>query len=650
MSSRTRAIRWLVWVGLCALGVFQGGASELNWLQIKPLLDRYCLECHGGDKVKGEVDFSLIQTWDDAVAQYELWETVVERLRESEMPPEDEPQPTPEEKNQILRWYQSALVDSVQASPGPFQPRRLSAKEYRNTLRSVFGFDLEVAIIKAEQTLAESSLVLKLLPTDPPGASGFTNDTHTNPLTPLIWGQYSYLIDSALDRLFSATEPSHLVALAGPGSDGDWPRERVDHLLREVWNRALRRPVEGEKLAAGVERVCAESDREQAVRAEIKAILMSPGFLYRGLLMTSEEPGQQAVDDYEYAERLSYFLWGDMPDETLRRLAGEGELRRPSVIAEQVDRLLASPKARHLADTFAWEWFSLGEMDTASGQVPMVVALRTQVMDFVQYLFRENRPIMELIDSETTFINPFLARYYPKDRRQMAAYRKQKGIEMEIVAHQRIRLEHTKERGGLLTMPGILAMNRGPVLRGVWMLERILGEHLPEPPPDVGQVPANGAGENRSFRERFEAHRSQATCAICHDKIDPLGFAAQGYDQRGGYTLVEQAEADDGGIRFLDKDGKLIDTSGQMPNGEPFASFDELKTILMTSYRPQIMRNVVERTLAFGLCRKLALHDRPTVDAILAELEAEEGGFRDLVLLIVKSLPFRETVVKPGKS
>ncbi len=616
--------------------------------EIEPLVKRYCVECHGGGKVKGDVDFTLMKTPADVDARFETWETVVELLEQNEMPPEDKEQPTQDEKQKIYRWYQQRFVDSIEAHPGYFRPRRLSAAEYRNTLATLFGFDLEVNIREAEQTVVEKSLVMKLLPTDPPGASGFTNDTAANPLTPLIWNQYSYVVDSALDQFFLPEHRTEVERYAGEfANDGLTPKQ-ARRLVQAFAQRVYRRPADVDWVADLFSENISQSGLIQAVKDELKALLMSPSFLYRGLLMPKEKGSQQLVDDFELAERLSYFLWGDMPDERLSRLAEEGRLGQADVLERQVQRMLQSPKSRHLVDDFAWQWFALEDMEQASRQVPHVVAMRSQVQDFVHYLLVEDRPLLELIDSDVSFVSPLIAKFYPKDRKQMKVYRKQRGIELEIVPPQRIELRNTPERGGLLSMPGILAMNRGPILRGVWMLERILGEHLPEPPPDVGQVPANRSGETLSFRERFELHRSQASCAVCHNKIDPLGFAAQGYDDRGNYILQSVSSA--GGAMPVDKKGNPVDTSGRMPNGETFTGFEELKTILKTSYRRQIIQNIVERTLSYALCRKLELYDRPTVEAMVNHLDSEKGTYGELIRLIVNSLPFRETFVKGESS
>lgn len=612
------------------------------------------MKCHGGEKVKGKVDFVTILDSDQSLAEnFELWESVRDVLAFEEMPPEDELQPGDRERKEFLTWYQKHFVDSVEAKPGDFQPRRLSVHEYRNTLRSLFGFELEVAVIEAEQTVTEKSLVRKLLPTDPPGESGFTNDTHGNPLTTVIWDQYSYLVDRALKELFSARRKPQLAAFTGVPEKSEIDEASAKRTVEIFASRAWRRPASEEDLTTSfrnLEGLAGDSLREQ-LQQELKAILMSPQFFYRGLLVEGSAGQQAPVDTFELAERLSYFLWADMPDAELSRLAVSGALAKPEVLKAQITRLLDDPASRNLADNFALEWLALDEIGNAEKNPPVADALLTQPLDFVDYLFREDRPLVELIDSPTTFINQHTARFYPSDRKQLAGYQRQKGIEVESLPNQRITLEHHADsRGGILTMPGILTMNRGPVIRGTWILERILGDHLGEPPADVGQVAPNRKGETLSFRERFEQHRNQSACAVCHDKIDPLGFALQAYDDRGvdlldGATAKAGGKKNEGGI-----DPASLDTSGQLPTGESFANFAELKNILISTQRRTVIRNLVDRTLSYALCRKTEMFDQPTIEEITERLMNDEATFRDLVQDVVFSLPFQETTFPVAES
>ncbi len=419
---------------------------------VQPFLKKYCVTCHSnGKEAKGGVDFTTM-TAANAVASFEVWESVAGVLEERQMPPEDEPQPSEAEVDRVLAWYRNTLVNAVGSHPGFFKPRRLCATEYRNTLRSLFGFDLEVAIIEAEQTVAEKSLVMKLLPTDPPGESGFTNDTHSAPLSTLLWDQYSYLADAGLAELLSKKRRSYLETVTGPIGDEGLTVDQAEAVVRWFVPRALRRPPAEDQLQAIIEAVRDASSPQVALKSELKVVLMSPAFLYRGMLVARAPGRVTAVDDFELAERLSYFIWADMPDDELSGLAAKGELHKSEVLLAQITRMLDSPKARSLADDFAVQWLSLDQIAKQAKRVPQAEALKSQPRDFIHYLFAEDRLLLELIDSRTTFANVFTAGYYGDDRKQMKRFTKPKGIEVQIVPNQKLTLVHTKSRGGILTM------------------------------------------------------------------------------------------------------------------------------------------------------------------------------------------------------
>ena len=269
-------------------------------------------------------------------------------------------------------------------------------------------------------------------------------------------------------------------------------------------------------------------------------------------------------------------------------------------------------------------------------------SLKSQPIDFLDYLFTEDRPVLELIDSKITFVNQGTSGFYGKDRGRLKFQAKPKGIERTRTPNQRLELVNAEGRGGLLTMPGILTMNQGAIQRGTWMLRQILGEQLGEPPADVPPIKGNPPGKKLTFRERFELHRADASCARCHEKIDPLGFALEAYDKNGRFLTPSGRKAP--------KNSQPIDTSGKLPSGESFENFAELKAILLTSQREPVVRNVVERTLAYALCRKLVRSDQPVVDAITRELCETDGTWQSLFQQVANSLPFREAIIETEAS
>lgn len=601
---------------------------------VRPIIEHSCIKCHGGEKVKGKVDFSKILTQADADAHFDLWETVESVLEAGEMPPEDEPPLSEADQKAIITWYRQRLEAPIEALPGDFRPRRLSGPEYRNTLRSLFGFDLKVAVAKAEQTVAgEESLVLKLLPTDPPGASGFVNDTRGARLSSVILDEYSHLSDAALETLFSKIKRETAAGFS---------MAQAETLIRSFVPRAMRRTVSGEqadKMIAALDGKDGEA-LIAATKFELKAVLMSPAFLYRGILMEGTPGKQQPVDPFELAERLSYFLWEDMPDEELAKAAANGSLSSPEALAVQVERMLLSPKARSLAESFGVQWLGLESLDELLQSDPIRLhALKTQPVDFLHYLFTEDRPVMEIIDSKITFVNQGTSGFYGKDRQRMTRYATTKGIERQTTPNQRLTLVDAEGRGGILTMPGILTMNEGPIQRGTWMLRQILGEQLGDPPADTPPIEPSPRGRNLSFRERFEIHRSNVTCARCHEKIDPLGFAFEAYDENGQYLLASDRKKGN-------KESAPINASGKLPSGEAFEDFAQLKSIFLTSQRETIVRNIVVRTLSYALCRKLERRDQPTVETITKNLCENNGTWKSLFIQIARSLPFRETIIE----
>lgn len=641
-----------VWSACSLLSHTQGAqADDVFFRDVQPILSKYCVKCHSGKNANAHVDFSVFKNSETLIESFEFLDSAIEQLNAHSMPPEDKPQPSADERRKVQAWYDH-FIDNVESRPAVFRSRRLAVNEYRNTLRSVVGFDLEVAVIEAEQTVAQKSMVVKLLPTDPPGASGFTNDTRVNRLTTVVWDQYSYLVDAALEELFTDKRRSTLEAFVGPLNGQPLSNSQAEQLVKKFVPRAWRRPVPQGELAKILARLESKkgADLVSAVKLELKTCLMSPSFIFRGLRHQGKradgQDTRQPVDSFELAERLSYFFWADMPNDRLIALATDGSLTKPEVFKAQIDRMIRSPKARSLTDDFATQWLTLNEIEHVNKNVPQMMALKSQPLDFMNYLFTENRPLLELVDSKTAFANPHTARIFGADAKQMTRYVKQRGIEVEIVRNQKIKLEHTTSRGGILTMQGVLAMNEGPILRGTWVLERILGDELPNPPANVGQVQGNKRGENLTFRQRFEQHRSNATCAICHDKIDPLGFSLQSYGT-GGQFIKGNVKLTKKEIRKGVKkpNPKSINTRGQLPTGEKFEDINGLKKILVTTQRAAVIRNIVRRTMSYALCRKLEIYDRPAVESIVKKMDETNGTWRDLFHEVANSVPFRETIL-----
>jgi hypothetical protein len=430
-------------------------------------------------------------------------------------------------------------------------------------------------------------------------------------------------------------------------------REQARQIVTRFATRAYRRPAtaaEVERLLKLVDAAVARGDKwEASIRLGLEAVLVSPKFLFRVELddrPDSAEP--HPIDEYQLASRLSYFLWGSMPDDELFNLAGKKALT--ANLDAQVRRMLKDPKAKSLVDDFFVQWLQLRRLKTAAPDPKLFptfneglrAAMLTETELFVGEVVREDRSILDLIDTDFTYLNEPLARHYGiTDTQGNAAGVARSGDrattirpgEQPIRGREFVRVSLTGgERGGLLTQASVLTVTSNPtrtspVKRGKWVLEQVLGTPPPPPPPDVPALPESPqAVQSGSLRQRMEQHRANPSCASCHARMDALGFAFENYDAVGA---------------FRTKDGDFaIDPSGTLPDGRSFRGPAELKAILKAK-KELFGRCLAEKMLTYALGRGLEPYDRPAVDKIVAALARDDYRFSTLVLEIARSDPFR---------
>ena len=424
---------------------------------------------------------------------------------------------------------------------------------------------------------------------------------------------------ASYDRIF--------VCRPRPGEhDEGCAREVVTNLAR----RAYRRPVTAadvDPLLGLVRQAQAAGDSfEEGIRLALQAVLLSPNFLFR--IERDPAAGQdvRALDDHELASRLSYFLWADMPDERLFRLADAGRLSDPAMLRAETLRMLADPKARTLVTDFAAQWLQLRALDRAKpdpARFPTVDdelrdAMRIETELFLQTIVREDRSVLDLLDAPFTFVNGPLARHYGIP-----------GIDGE--AFQRVALDG-RQRSGLLSHASVLTVSSyptrtSPVLRGKWVLENLLGAPPPEPPADVPALEAAGtASGGATLREQMEAHRTNPSCAVCHNQIDPIGFGLEKYDAAGAWRTHEGDAP--------------IDDTGVLPDGTAFRGPAELKQVLRDR-ADAFRRNLSEKLLTYALGRGLEHYDAEALAAIVDTARANGGRWSAFVTGVVESAPFR---------
>jgi hypothetical protein len=356
-------------------------------------------------------------------------------------------------------------------------------------------------------------------------------------------------------------------------------------------------------------------------------MLVSPEFLFRIERdpPTARTGNAYRISDVELASRLSFFLWSTIPDAELLDLAERGRLKDPAVLERQVRRMLDDPRASALVSNFAGQWLHLRNVETVKPDpviFPFDEALRqsflTETALFVSSVFREDRSLLDLLSADYTFVNQRLAEHYGIPR---------------VYGSQFRRVTLTDEnRRGLLGHGSVLTVTSYPnrtsvVQRGKWILENLLGTPPPPPPPDVPELKAAPHGKVLSMREQMQAHRTNAVCAACHSRMDPIGFALENYDAVGRWRGEDA--------------GAPIDASGTLPDGTAFQGPAGLSQLLLNTYRDDFVRTATEKLLTYALGRGVEYYDYPTIRSINREAARDNYRVSSWVLAIVKSMPFQ---------
>ncbi|MBT5167357.1 MAG: DUF1592 domain-containing protein [Opitutales bacterium] len=410
----------------------------------------------------------------------------------------------------------------------------------------------------------------------------------------------------------------------------------IDKTLRAFGSRAFRRPQTQEDVQHYADFVrhqkkLGKTD-EAALKLGLSAILSSPKFLY---LDEGDESESVELDDYQLASRLSYFLWSSMPDDELIELAGSGHLGSSEILGAQVDRMLKDKKAKAFIEHFTDGWLRI---NTLGSMLPDEKAFESYYSQRLEHAMREetrryfgnllvgNGSILDLLDSDYTFLNGPLAKHYGF-----------KGINGETF--RRVSLPKNSHRGGLLGHASVLTVTANgvetsPVVRGVWILENILGTPPSPPPPDVEPLEPDTRGAT-TIREQLKKHRNVQACADCHAKIDPLGFALEFYDPIGGYRNRYPGP----GTQNKQIAGKRIDGSGELPSGESFKDESGLKKSLMAR-KGRFTQTLTEKLLVYGTGREMTYRDHEEIAGIAMELAESGYGLRDLVVAVASSEVF----------
>jgi hypothetical protein len=602
--------------------------------EVRPIFETFCYRCHGEEKMEGNLKLTPYQTDEEAKEDLEVWDRVLKRLLPHEMPPDGAKQPVMAQHRLVLRWLESlplshpceeiASDQSERFYKGHVMSRRLNRAEYANALRDLFGVEFDV---------------LNSLPADGAGGEGFDTTGSTLFTSTILLEKYldvaEHVVTTILPDELPAGAPANVAEARGRvlfvlPSESLSPRVAAEKIIARYARRAFRRTPTPEEMAS----LLIPFDRQQTaghgflagLRNSLAAMLISPHFLF----LAEPEPAQVGVyqlDDMRLAARLASFLWSSIPDEELLSAAEQGRLADADALRAQVRRMLHDPRAKALGDNFALQWLSLTNLGAtirpAKERFPefddeLCRCMKQEASELLVYIIREDRPLTELLNASYSLLNERLARHYRIDNVQGSSFRK-----VELPADQ---------RGGVLTLAGVLTatsypLRTSPVLRGRWVMESVLGERIPPPPPNVPTLPPQDPAPGEvSLRAQLERHRGQAECAACHKKMDPIGFGLENFDPLGRWRGDDESSA--------------RDTMGELPTGEKFAGPAELKAILLAQ-KERFLRHFVRKLLGYALGREINKFDQCAVDDTLKELAEHEDRASIVFTELVVSFPFR---------
>ena len=582
----------------------------------QPLLKNFCFKCHGLEKTKGGVNFVAVKSAADALKDPKTWDAALSALREKEMPPEGQPQPSDKERELLASWIDNAFKSfdpsKLPKDPGRVTAHRLSRLEYNNTIRDLLGMDSHPA---------------DAFPPDGSGGGGFDNNADTLFVPPILMEK---LLRSAGEILDQAPEDRLLKIASRPGVTQDKsPRAMLDFFA----SKAYRRPATNVEIDALMMLFAVGQKKglllKDALKLPYKAVLCSPKFLFRIELDPPGAAGREPhlLSDYELASRLSYFLWSSMPDDELFALADTKALQNPDAIKRQVARMLADKKAAAFSDSFCAQWLDLAEFKTSTQPDPrrfpdFSASLRSSMFDetiaFFDAIVRGGGVLTDFLDSDYSYLNEDLAKHY--------GIKNVTGPQLRRVALP------DKTRGGLLCMGSILVKNSypqrtSPVLRGKWVLTEMLGTPPPPPPPQVKVLPREDDVKNGlSFRKRLEAHRAKPECAGCHARMDPIGFGLENFDAVGRWRT--------------EISGQKVDATGVLTSGEKFDGPIEMKSVLLKK-KDGVLRNLAERMTAYALGRGIETFDAWAIKSMVDTVKQDGYKGASLVREIALSYPFR---------
>ena len=651
---------------------------------VQSILQTSCVQCHEAADGESNLNLQAFASKADFLASPKLLSRILRVVSQHEMPPPDEPPLTATQRQQLVDtfhvWLEECLRNDRRLTPVVM--RRLNRYEYNNAVRDLFKLRGDIyplpekvirgftpyfnpssdrfpeAIQLGNRTLGKNQIEKQILTGVVPYAidlqseHGFNNRGRELSLSPILMESFLQLGKSivhspefddysALTR--SVFQPP---AEAKRSEYEELARERLGPILR----RAFRRPIDDETLDRYVRFFAADlsthSSFQRSMKNTMAAILSSPRFLYLNHC-DSSDPSALRLDDFSLAARLSFFIWSSIPDAQLLELASQQVLHNPDVLRAQIQRMLSDPRSRALAENFARQWLRLDQLITAvpdfdrytvyysrigCEQWKLGLHMMVEPLLLFESIMVEDRSIMLFVDSNYAYRSDTLHAWYTDPSALEGRANRNRFPTNELLFRRR-RLQSRRE-GGVMTTAAVMTMTSSPlrtspIRRGAWVATAIFNQP-PPPPPDT--IPAIEADDQAieslglTLRQRLEQHQSDRSCATCHQKIDPLGFAFENFDAIGRWRQTYRS-------------GLSIDSAGTLFGQANFADVESFKDAILEN--PEwFMRGFIEHMLSYALGRELELEDRTTVEQILADSQQRRGQFSSVVVGVATSYPF----------
>lgn len=414
------------------------------------------------------------------------------------------------------------------------------------------------------------------------------------------------------------THTNIFVESGNKGNEEIYGREVLNRFLRKVWRRPVTSQEVDQFMVLFAKYRPGFTTFEDAMIEVLATALATPEFLYLTQRVSNDKANSAIISELELASRLAVFLWSSIPDDELLKLAEQGKLRKPEVLADQVKRMLADPRSRRFSQNFVEQWLGLDGLNNVTHipAGPLRDAIQEEPIAFFDEVLKNNHSIMDFIHSDYAVVNEQTAAHY--------------GITKVYGPHfRKVPITLQTNRGGIFTTAAILAMNSdgkdsNPLKRGVWMLKRILHDPPPPPPPNVPEVDlTNPEILKMTLKERIADHRNNAACISCHAKIDPWGIAFENYDALGIFrTSIKN---------------KPVDATSELFNKQTLAGMDGVKGYLLMDRQDQFARAMVHKLTAYALGRPLSFGDRADIDALTSRFRQRDDKLGDLIPLIITS-------------